>query len=249
MGMVQGRVANWDYRQEQLGGGIVVCTSRPDTFNEDSLLLASFARAERVDRACDLGTGCGMIPLLWCRREKPSHITAVDLSERACGLARLGAEKSGVQERIQVVCADLRDFWHSVRRRYDLVAMNPPYFRSGGGPPNADPEADRARRDGSASVEEVCHSAARLLNPGGRLCICFPAERLCDALCAMRAGHLEPKRLRPVAARPDQAARLFLIEGVLGGRPGLRTEPELVSCDAAGVRTQQMEKFLNGGIV
>ncbi len=238
-----------EFHREQLGGGISVYTAAPHTFNEDSLLLAAFSRAERAERACDFGAGCGIIPLMWCRGEQPESITAVDLSDRACALARYGVAQSGLTDRIEVICADIRDFWRTVRVRYDLVTMNPPYYRAGSGRRNQNGEKALARQDGAAEIGEVCVCAARVLRQGGRLCICFPAERLCDALCAMRSSHIEPKRLRPVSSRPGQAARLYLLEGVLGGRPGMRIEPELISCDNSGTRTAQMEEFLNGGVL
>lgn len=238
-----------EFHREQLGGGISVYTAPPHSFNEDSLLLASFARAERTRRACDFGTGCGIIPLLWCRVERPDLITAVDLSDRACALARYGVEQNGLTDRVEIVCADLRDFWRTVRVRYDLVCMNPPYYRTDSGRKSENETKALARHDGAAEIGEVCECAARVLNQGGRLCICFPAERLCDALCAMRSSRIEPKRMRPVVARPGRSARLYLIEGVLGGRPGVRIEPELVSCNSSGKRTAQMEEFLNGGIL
>lgn len=240
-------MAELNERSEQIGAGITVYTSPPHTFNEDSMLLASFARAERAGRACDLGTGCGIIPLMWCRRARPDSITAVDFSERACALARRGVEESGLLDRVKVVCADIREFWRTVRRRYDLVTMNPPYYRAGSGRPNRSAEEDAARRDSAADINTVCRCAARVLNQGGRLCICFPTERLCDAVAAMRASRLEPKRMRPVASCPGREPRLMLIEAVLGGGPGLRMETTLFSCDGDGRRTSEMENFLNGG--
>lgn len=240
-------MAESNLRLEQIGGGIAVYTSPPHTFNEDSLLLAAFARAERAGRACDFGSGCGIIPLMWCRAGRPDSIMAVDLSERACALARRGVEESGLQGRVEVVCADIRDFWRTVRQRYDLVTMNPPYYRAGSGRPSGAPDADCARHDGMADIDTVCRCAARVLNQGGRFCICFPVERLCDAVSAMQASRLEPKRMRPVASRPGKEPRLMLIEAVLGGRPGLRMEDTLFSCDSEGRRTWQMEDFLNGG--
>lgn len=240
-------MAELNLRLEQIGGGIAAYTSPPHTFNEDSLLLAAFARAERAGRACDFGSGCGIIPLMWCRSGRPDSITAVDLSERACALAQRGVERSGLQDRVEVVCADIRDFWRTVRQRYDLVTMNPPYYRAGSGRSSSSPDADCTRHDGTADIDTVCRCAARVLNQGGRFCICFPVERLCDAVSAMRASHLEPKRMRPVASRLGKEPRLMLIEAVLGGGPGLRMEETLFSCDSEGRRTRQMEDFLNGG--
>ena len=233
---------------EKLGGGIQIRTEGSCSFNEDSLLLAAFSRADRSRRACDLGTGCGILPLLWCRREAPPSITAVEQSRTAYELAVRNVEENGLTERVRVEHADLRDFWRTVRERYDLLTMNPPYFKAGSGASSADPEISAARQDSMASIEEICFSAVRMLHNGGRFCICFPAFRLCDALEAMRANRLEPKRLRLVSARPGSAPRLALVEGVPGGGPGLTVEPEMASLDLEGKRSAAMEEYLNGGV-
>lgn len=242
-------MAEQDLKWEELGGGIRLQSGPAAPFNEDSLLLAAFSRAERSRRACDFGTGCGIIPLLWCRRGAPAVITAVEQSRAAWALAQSNIEANGLAGRIAAVHTDLRVFWRTVRVRYDLVAVNPPYYQAGHGADSASPEAAAARQDRLAPIGEVCFSAARTLNHGGRLCLCFPAFRLCDAMEAMRANRLEPKRLRMVSAAPGRAPRLALIEGVLGGRPGLQVEAELPARDAHGNRSAAMEEYVNGGMV
>ena len=42
-----------------------IVVSDRHTFGTDAVVLADFARIRRRDRALDLGTGCGIIPLLW----------------------------------------------------------------------------------------------------------------------------------------------------------------------------------------
>ena len=64
--------------------------------------------------------------------------------------------------------------------------------------------------------------------------------QLCDA---MRAGRVEPKRVRFVCARPDAAPKLVLVEGLKGGRPALHVLPMLITHDAQGNFTQEMRRI------
>ena len=56
-----------DERLEPLGGNMSIVTSDSHTFGTDAVLLANFANIRRKDVACDMGTGCGIIPLIWCK--------------------------------------------------------------------------------------------------------------------------------------------------------------------------------------
>ena len=54
------------------------------------------------------------------------------------------------------------------------------------------------------------------------------AERLTDALEAMRGAGVEPKRLQLVQTSPVKAPKLFLVGGRRSGKPGLEILPNLV---------------------
>lgn len=68
----KGRVTICRRIPSRLDGGVFVYVDDGRTFGADSLLLADFARPARDgdppgerERVCDLGTGCGIIPLSW----------------------------------------------------------------------------------------------------------------------------------------------------------------------------------------
>ena len=56
-------------RLEPLGKGIRVIVSDEHKFWTDTILLADFAKPKRKETACELGSGCGAIPLIWCRSD------------------------------------------------------------------------------------------------------------------------------------------------------------------------------------
>ena len=60
---------------------------------------------------------------------------------------------------------------------------------------------------------------------------------------AMREAGLEPKRMRLVQQRAEKPAKLFLLEGKKGGRPGLVMEPVLLIEDETGAYSGEMKRI------
>ena len=230
---------------EPLGGGVEVLVSEQHRFGTDTILLAHFAAPRPADRAAELGSGCGAIPLLWCRETPPAHIAAVELQEEACALLRRSVERNGLEEKISVLQADLRALRGALPAgAFDLVACNPPYKPAGTGIVNPDAARRLARHEAECTLAEIAAAAARLLRFGGRFCLCQRPERLCDVLEAFRSAGLEPKRLRFVQQRETKAPKLFLIEGRKGGRPGgLVTLPTLLLEGADGNPSPELKEI------
>ena len=75
---------------EHIGKGLRLIVSDRHTFGTDALLLAFFSAPRPGDTACDLGTGCGVIPFCWLRQGL-RRAAAVELSFHAhsCELDRI----------------------------------------------------------------------------------------------------------------------------------------------------------------
>lgn len=73
-------------KEQQLGGGMTVFTNDIHTFGTDAVLLASFAQPRKSTKAVELGTGCGIISLIWCRDGKCASIDAIDIQKRPATL-------------------------------------------------------------------------------------------------------------------------------------------------------------------
>ncbi|MBR5370892.1 MAG: methyltransferase [Oscillospiraceae bacterium] len=213
---------------ESLGNGLYVCRSEIHGFGTDAFLLTGFCNYRAGDTVCDLGTGCGIIPMLMQREKPPHNIYAVDIQPEAIGQLNLGIAKCERPVNITPICADLRELWEGAPvHRLDLVTCNPPYFAESAGFHSQNTAKEMARHEVSCEIGDICAAAAKLLRYHGRFCLCCRPERLTDVMTAMRANNIEPKRLRFVCKTPDSAPWLFLMEGMTHAKPFLRIEPAL----------------------
>lgn len=248
---------------ETLSEGLEICVSPEHKFGTDAFLLSDFSAKAGELRgsltgkiACDLGTGCGIIPLLWFRGTRaPQKIWCVDIQPQAITQLNCTLEKNRAQEigpdlsNVIPVRADLKELGreNSVipAGSCDLITCNPPYKIKDTGVMSKTGADQVARHETMCTIDDVCRTAARLLKFGGRLCVCQRPERLADVMEAMRAHHLEPKRLRFVQQREDTAPWLFLIEAKLGSKPFLQVEAPLIIEDRNGGFSQELLRIYN----
>ncbi|WP_171114971.1 MULTISPECIES: HemK2/MTQ2 family protein methyltransferase [Streptomyces] len=166
------------------------------TPQEDTALLAEALSEEPLRPGADVldvGTGTGALALYAARRGM--RVTAVDVSWRAVGAARINAWLSGV--RVRVRHGNLFD---PVRgQTFDLMLANPPYMPApdGGSTPRGMARAWDAGRDGRLVLDRICREAPALLRPGGVLLIVHSAvsgpERTLELL---RAAGLKSSVIR-----------------------------------------------------
>lgn len=232
-------------KPEPIGGGIVVFTSEEHRFGTDAFLLTHFSHYKQKDTAVEFGTGCGIIPLLMQKNRPPKQIFALDVQENAIEQLKLGIAESQAQG-IVPICADLRELWDGAPLgQTDLVLCNPPYQPPGSGFLAENDSQKIARHGLFCTPEDVCSAAAKLLNFGGRLCICGRPERLPDYICAMRSANVEPKRLRFVQKTAKDMPWLFLLEGKRGAKPFLQMEAPFIMYESGNLTPEAEGLYQN----
>ncbi len=215
-------------KAEPIGNGYSVLVDSVHTFGTDAILLADFAAPKKTDTAVDLCTGCGIIPMLWAKNQSVNKAYGVEIQPAAVELFSKTITDNKVEDSIFATHADLKELKGKLPfGEFDLVTCNPPYKAPGAGIKNTDPAVIIARHEVACTLEDVIASASKLLRFSGRLCLCHRPERIADIICLMRQYKIEPKRLRLVAKQAGKEAWLVLVEGRLGGKSGMRTEPTL----------------------
>lgn len=214
-------------KKEPLGKGFYVYVSGHHTFGTDAVLLNNFAHATAKDKMVDLGTGCGIIPLLSLRDKPLKSAVGVDISKEATDLAE--KTKSELQlENFTVVNSDLKELKGKLEFGcHTLVTCNPPYKAPNAGLKNPDSVIEVARHEVACTLRDIISVGAKLLQTSGRFCICHRPERLAELMALMSEYKVEPKRLRLVCQRKGEEPWLVLLEGRRCGKTGLRIEPTL----------------------
>ena len=214
-------------KKEPLGKGFYVYVSGHHTFGTDAVLLNNFAHATAKDKMVDLGTGCGIIPLLSLRDKPLKSAIGVDISKEATDLAE--KTKSELQlENFTVVNSDLKELKGKVDFGcHTLVTCNPPYKAPNAGLKNPASVIEVARHEVACTLRDIIEVGAKLLQTSGRFCICHRPERLAELMALMSEYKVEPKRLRLVCQRKGEEPWLVLLEGRRCGKTGLRIEPTL----------------------
>lgn len=218
---------------------IVVSNSHP--FGTDAILLANFADIHKGDTVCDLGTGCGIIPLIWQKEGKAKEIFGVDIQTKACDQLKKSLKINEITHGFNVLNADLRDLKGALTfGSFDVVTMNPPYKPVGTGIESVSQAEKIARHETMCNLDDLVSCAKKLLRYGGRLCLCHRPERLCDIIFSMRKGGIEPKRIRFVSQTVGKEPWLVLVDGRSGGKPSVRVEKELYIKNSDGTDSQEV---------
>ncbi len=151
---------------------------RPDTETLVEAVLplveAVAARSGRC-RILDLGTGTGAIALALLHTVAAASAVGVDISEDALATAVRNAAQLGLSERF----TPFKSNWFSeISGRFDVIASNPPYIRSGDigslQPEVRDFDPCRALDggvDGLEAYRTIAAGAAEHLEPGGYVAV------------------------------------------------------------------------------
>jgi tRNA1Val (adenine37-N6)-methyltransferase len=214
-------------------------------FSLDPLLLCDFVTAQKAGRAIDLGTGCGVIPLVLARSRAELHAVGVEFQEELARLATQNVALNDLGHRVEIVEADIL----SLRQRFpassfDLVTANPPYRKPGSG--RVSPRAGRelARHESTAGLGDFLAVARYLVRPGGSICFISHPSRLAEFIHLAGGLRLALPRLRFVHGTPDAQATMFLAELVKGRHGSTVVLPPLLVRDGTGGYSAGLRRVL-----
>ena len=177
----------------------------------DAILLGRWVEVRPTDVVLDIGTGCGLLPLMLSQKGV-AQVDAVDIDKASIEEATVNFETSQWRDQLKAYCMDSADF--QPEKKYDLIVSNPPFFTNGVLPPNA--SRNHARHTTTLSLEALLNRSRHMLAPSGMIAIITPVEvelavRRC--LVALGLGLRRLTRVFPVDGAP---AKRLLWELVVG---------------------------------
>ena len=76
-------------------------------FGMDAVLLSGFAKVKPGERALDLGTGTGIIPILLEAKTKGEHFTGLEIQPESADMAARSVAYNHLEEKITIVTGDI----------------------------------------------------------------------------------------------------------------------------------------------
>ena len=192
-------------------------------FGMDAVLLSGFAAVKKGERALDLGTGTGIIPILLSAKTEGEHFTGLEIQEESADMARRSVSYNHLEERVDIVTGDIKEAGTLfARASFDVVTSNPPYMNDAHGIKNP--------KDAKAIAR----------HPGGRFYMVHRPRRLIEIIQTMKKHGLEPKRMKFVHPYRDREANMVLIEAVRGGGALLKAEAPVIVFDENGEYSEEI---------
>ncbi len=122
----------------------------------------------------ELGSGTGIVSIMLKLTCPKLMITALEIRESACELARANLDRTGTD--INLLHQDLRNF--TATRPFDFIVTNPPYIPHGKGRLSPDAERNIARHELSCTMEDILRCIQRNLAADGTAFLLYPDERI-----------------------------------------------------------------------
>lgn len=225
----------------QRNGYQIIQNPQKFCFGMDAVLLSGFANVKTNERALDLGTGTGIIPILLKAKTKGKHFTGLEIQEESADMARRSVVLNGLEKEIEIVTGDIKDASKRLgASSFDVITTNPPYMIGEHGLIGRNEAKIIARHETLCDLDDILRESSQLLKEHGRFYMVHRPFRLAEILGKMSAYRIEPKRMRLVYPYIDKEPNMVLIEGLKGGNSRMTVEKPLIVYKEPGVYMEEI---------
>ena len=209
-------------------------------FGMDAVLLSGFAKVKPGERALDLGTGTGIIPILLEAKTKGEHFTGLEIQPESADMAARSVAYNHLEEKITIVTGDIKEAAERFKPAFfDVITTNPPYMLADHGLRNPDDSKAIARHEVLCTLDDILRESMRLLQDKGRFYMIHRPFRLTEILTKMHEYKIEPKRIQFIHPYIDKEPTMVLVEGMRGAKPRVTIEPPIIMYTKDGTLLQK----------
>lgn len=138
----------------------------------DAILLGRWTEVSENDVVLDIGTGCGLIPLMLAQKGIKSA-DAVEIDKDSYEEAAQNFRNSAWNSQLGAIHDDIRHYSSVCEKKYDLVVSNPPFYFGDNIPEKA--KKGLARHTNTLSYNDLLASVKKVIKPDGRFSLVLPS--------------------------------------------------------------------------
>lgn len=136
-------------------------------------LSPALAEGEGVLRVLDIGTGTGLLALMFAQKKQNAFIDAIEIDKDSAEQSAENIAASPWADRIKVIHADAREY--SFTYHYDVIISNPPFYEN---ELKADDKKKNIAHHGDElSLTELLFIIKNNISPSGTFFLLLPYKR------------------------------------------------------------------------
>lgn len=198
-------------------------------FTSDAIMLTRFTSVKKGDVVADFCSGSGVVGFhFYGLNPVIKSVTFFEMQKPLFDLSVKSIALNNLEEKFSAINTRLQDIDKEYTEKFSLIVCNPPYMKVGAGEHQEKEHIAVCRSELTLSLQDLILAIAKCLKYGGRVNLVHRADRLIDVISEMKKHGIEPKKLQFVRGG-NKAPYLFMIEGVKGGKSGIKILPEIVN--------------------
>ncbi len=214
-------------------------------FGVDSVLLSDYAKKIKKDAICvDIGSGTGIISILLAEKTNLKKIYGIEIQKEMADMSQRSVELNRLQDKVCILNDNIKNiFNHLEKNSIDIIVSNPPYKKLDTGILNPEINKLISRHEVECKFDEIAEISGKLLKDNGVFYLIHRPERLADVLISLRKYKLEPKSIRFIQSKINEAPKMFLLKAVKGAGDFLKVEKPLIIYNEENNYTDEVLKI------
>lgn len=175
----------------------------------DGVLLGAWTDTGFATKIADIGTGTGLIAIMLAQKSNAS-ITGIEIDKETARQANENMSNTLWKDRLNVVEADIRDYYPHHEAEFDLIVSNPPFFNEN--TKGYSEKRNIARHTDGLSFGLLVEAVSFILKEDGRFSVIIPATSAQEFISEAIRHKLSLTRKTEVITKLGTPAKRVMME-------------------------------------
>ena len=175
----------------------------------DGVLLGAWTDPRLATKIADIGTGTGLIAIMLAQKSNAS-VTGIEIDTGAATQAKENMSNTLWKDRLNVIEADIKDYYPHHEAEFDLIVSNPPFFNEN--TKGYSEKRNIARHTDGLSFGLLVETVSFILKEDGRFSVIIPATSAQEFISEAIRHKLSLTRKTEVITKLGTPAKRVMME-------------------------------------